>query len=182
MKVMGDKKTGQANTLPGQQCPVCHKKTLSLIERMVEVPFFGGMFIFSMDCSECNYHKSDLEAATLKDPCKFTYEVQSEEDLRVRVVKSSEATIKIPHIGSIESGPASNGYVTNIEGVLNRMKVIIEKVRDQSEEAKDRKKAKNLLKKLQNILWGREKTKIIIEDKTGNSAIISEKAERKVLK
>ena len=45
-----------------------------------------------------------------------------------------------------------------------------------------KKKAKNLLKKIQNILWGEEKIKIIIEDRTGNSAIISDKAVKEKLK
>ena len=39
-----------------------------------------------------------------------------------------------------------------------------------------------LLKKIQNILWGSEKAKIIIEDKTGNSAIISDNAVKEKLK
>ena len=47
-------------------------------------------------------------------------------------------------------------------------------VNDSDEEAK--KKAKNLLKKLLNVKWGKESLKIIIEDPTGNSAIISDKA------
>ena len=40
----------------------------------------------------------------------------------------------------------------------------------------DQKKAKNLLKKITNCMWGREKLKLILEDPSGNSAIISDKA------
>ena len=43
-------------------------------------------------------------------------------------------------------------------------------------------KAKNLLKKIQKISWGQEKAKLIIEDPSGNSAIISEKAVKSKLK
>jgi zinc finger protein len=169
--------------LDGQECPMCKEKTLVLTEHTAEVPYFGKMFIFAMTCSNqsCSYHKADVEFAEKKDPCQYTFEIQSEEDLKVRVVKSSEATVKIPHVGSIESGPASNGYVTNTEGIINRMKVMIEKMRDEAEDESDRKKAKNLVKKLQNVLWGREKLKIIINDPSGNSAIISERAEMKKL-
>lgn len=177
----GEPKGSAPHVLGGQQCPMCREKKLTLSEQLVEVPYFGKMFIFSMNCSGCNYHKSDLEAAELKPACKYTFEVENEEDLKVRVVKSGEANIKIARVGNIESGPASNGYVTNIEGVINRMKVMVEKARDEAEDAKARKKAKNLVKKLQNVLWGREKIKITIEDKTGNSAIISEKAEKSKL-
>ena len=59
-----------------------------------------------------------------------------------------------------------------------RFKKQIETLRDTVEDEDDKKAAKNLLKKLQNVLWGSEKLKITIEDPTGNSAIISERAIR----
>ena len=43
-------------------------------------------------------------------------------------------------------------------------------------------KAKNMLKKINKIIDGQEKAKLIIEDPSGNSAIISEKAEKSKLK
>ena len=68
------------------------------------------------------------------------------------------------------------GFVSNIEGILNRVKYQVENARDTAEDDEDKKKAKNLLKKLLRIMWGQEKQKIIIEDPSGNSAIISDKA------
>jgi len=169
-------------TLPGQPCTFCHKKTLTLTDEELEIPYFGKVHIFSMTCSNCKYHKADIEATEKKEPCKYTFEINSEKDLKIRVVKSSEATVKIPHITTITPGPASQGFVTNIEGILNRVKYQIETARDTAEDNSDRKKAKNLLKKLLKISWGQEKQKIIIEDPSGNSAIISDKAEKSVLK
>jgi zinc finger protein len=55
---------------------------------------------------------------------------------------------------TIDPGPASNGYVTNVEGILNRVKVMLEKTRDTEDDKTKRKKAKTLLKKVQNALWG----------------------------
>jgi zinc finger protein len=165
-----------------EPCPFCHKKTLVLTEKETEVPYFGKLFLFSMTCSSCKYHKSDIEAAERKDPSKYTFEISSEKDLKVRVVKSAEATVKIPFITDIRPGPASQGFVTNIEGILNRVKYQIESLRDNAEEKSDQKKAKNILKKLNKIMWGQEKQKIIIEDPSGNSAIISDKAEVSKLK
>ena len=51
-----------------------------------------------------------------------------------------------------------------------------------SEDDSDKKKAKNLLKKLMKIKLGQQKQKMIIEDPSGNSAIISDKAEKSSLK
>lgn len=170
-----------AEELGGQPCPICHKKTLTLREEEREVPYFGKVYIFSMSCSDCKYHKADVETIEQKEPCKYTLEVSSEEDLNIRIIKSAQGTVKIPHITTIESGPASNGYITNVEGLLRRVKHIIEMARDSEEDANIKKKAKNLLKKLGKVLFGQEKIKIIIEDPSGNSAIISDKAQKSKL-
>jgi zinc finger protein len=164
------------SVLGGQPCPICHKKTLTLTEAESEVPYFGKMFIFSMSCSSCKYHKADVEAAEKHEPAKWTVEVSGPEDMKIRVVKSSTANIKIPFVTTIEAGTGSNGYITNIEGVLNRVKKILEGLRDNAEDKSERKKAKNILKKLLKAERGDEKLKIIIEDNEGNSAIVSEKA------
>ncbi|MBR9683099.1 ZPR1 zinc finger domain-containing protein [Candidatus Woesearchaeota archaeon] len=161
--------------IKNQPCPICGKKGLTLKEEEVEIPYFGKVFVFSMNCVECHYNKSDLEPIEKKEPCKFTLEIDSEDDLNVKIVKSGEATIKIPHVITIESGPTSNGYITNVEGLLERVKRIIEGAVD-AEDDKARKKAKNLIKKINKVIFGKEKLKIIVEDPSGNSAIISDKA------
>ena len=168
--------------LEKQPCPMCRQKTLTLMESETEVPFFGKVYLFSMNCSNCKYHMSDVEAQEKHEPSRYTIEIDSEKDLGIRVIKSSEATVKIPHVTTISPGPASIGYVTNIEGILTRVKSSIESLRDSAEDEEDRKKAKNLLKKLQKVMWGQEKLKIIIEDPSGNSAIISDKAVKQNLK
>lgn len=165
-----------------QPCPLCNEKTLILTEREMEVPYFGKVYLFSMTCSNCKYHKADVEALEKKEPVKFEFEISSEEDMKVRVVKSSEATVKLPHIAEITPGPASQGYVTNIEGILNRVKYQVEAAKDMEEDDEGKKKASNLLKKIMKITWGQEKQKIIIEDPSGNSAIISDKAVKLQLK
>jgi zinc finger protein len=173
-------------TVSGETCPFCNEKTLSLTEARREVPFFGMCLLFSMDCSNCKYHKADVETEETHEPARYTFECSSEEDLKVRVVKSANATVKIGTIGSIEPGEAANGYVTNIEGVLSRMKNQIEHMKRAAEEGEDEdeetiEQAKKHLKKLTRVLWGQEAIKITISDPTGNSAIISEKAEKKRL-
>jgi len=165
-----------------QQCPLCNQKTLILTERETEVPYFGKVYLFSMTCNNCKYHKADVESIEQKEPVKYEFEISSEEDIKVRVVKSSEAVVKLPHLATITPGPASQGYVTNIEGILNRVKYRIEAAKEMEEDEDNKKKAKNLLKKITRITWGQEKQKIIIEDPSGNSAIISDRAVKSSLK
>ncbi|MDD5177946.1 MAG: ZPR1 zinc finger domain-containing protein [Candidatus Nanoarchaeia archaeon] len=166
-----------------QKCPFCLKKTLTLTEDQMDIPFFGKTYIFSMTCSNCKYHKSDIEAEETKDPVRYTLEIDNAKDMNIRVVKGSEATVSIPNLKmTMESGPSSDGFVTNVEGMLQRFKKIIESERDNTDEEDVRKEAKNLLKKLWKVELGEQKVKLIIEDPTGNSAIISEKVKVEKLK
>jgi zinc finger protein len=167
--------------LKNQPCPVCSEKKLTLREEAIEIPHFGRTYVFSMTCEGCAYRKADLEAGEHKEACKYTFEISSDKDLNIKIVKSGEATVKIPYIMTIEPGPTSEGFITNVEGLLNRVKTVLEST-EQAEEDKDsKKKVRKMIKKLNNVVLGREKLKITIEDPTGNSAILSDKAVKKKL-
>lgn len=172
----------EISVIEGELCPMCHEKALTLTERDMEIPYFGKVSIYSMTCQSCKYHKADLECLEKHDPAILTFTITKEEDLNVRVVKSGEATVKIPYIMSIEPGEISQGYVTNIEGILNRVKHVLETARDNEEEEELKQKAKNSLKKIQQALNGQEELKIIIEDPSGNSGIVSDQTDIKPLK
>lgn len=164
-----------------QDCPFCDEAKATLREEEIEIPHFGRVYVFSLDCESCGARKSDVEPAEEKEPCRYTLDVESEEDLNIKIVKSGEATVKIPRIITMEPGPAANGYVTNVEGLLQRVRKIIQSSVEGEEDPALRKKAKNLLRKLSQALVGREKIKIIIEDVSGHSTIISEKAQKSKL-
>lgn len=179
---MQETQEAKEEELSKQECPFCHEKEMVLTEREMEVPYFGNVYLFSMTCSNCKYHKADVECAEQKEPCKHSIEVSGEEDMKIRVVKSSEATVKIPHVVEITPGPASQGYVSNVEGILKRVKAQIESAKEAEEDMDAKKAAWKLIKKLNRVMWGQEKLKIIIEDPSGNSAIISDKAQKSSLK
>ena len=168
--------------IKGQICPMCGKKALTLTEAEENIPHFGKIYLFSMSCSDCKYTKTDVESAEVNDPCKYEIEIDGEKDMSIKIVKSSTATVKIPHVGSMEPGVDSEGFITNVEGLINRFVEIIKSSAESEEDKSARKKAKNLLKKLNKVVWGQEMLKIIIEDPAGNSAVISEKAKKSSLK
>lgn len=166
----------------GQRCMACGKDTLELRQREMEVPYFGKVLMFSMTCPTCKFHKSDIDMLEKQEPSKYTFEIESEDDLSVRIIKSGEATVKLPFITTIEPGMASQGYITNVEGLLNRIEYQLKSVKENAEDEADKKKAKNLLKKIFKIKTGQERQKLILEDPSGNSAIISDKAKKEKLK
>jgi len=159
-----------------QECPFCGENKATLKEEEIEIPYFGRVFVLSMECEGCGTRKSDVEPADPKEPCKYTLEIDSEDDLNIKIVKSGQATVKIPRIITMEPGPASNGYVTNVEGLFERAKKIIQSAGEAEDDPVAKKKAKNLIKKINQILVGREKIKISIEDPSGHSCIVSDKA------
>jgi zinc finger protein len=168
------------DTLEKQPCPMCMKKTCTLTEEEMDIPYFGKTFIFGMNCTACDFKMSDVEAEEPKDPVKITFEVNGEKDLKARFVKSGAAIIKIPTL-KITINPGSNpeGYVSNIEGLLKRVKKVVEQQRDSASAEGDKSAkttAKNLLKKIWKIECGDIPMKVVVEDPNGNSAIISEKA------
>lgn len=171
-----EKSEGGLDVVAGEVCPVCSQKSLTLSEREQEIPFFGKVLIFSMTCSGCKFHKADVECVEQKEPARYTIEVSGSDDMAIRVVKSGQASVKIPYVADIEPGEASNGYVTNVEGLLQRVKQQVEVIRDTEEDDAAVQKAKGLIKKINKCVWGEAKLKIVIEDPTGNSAIISDKA------
>lgn len=175
-----------AELMSGEECALCHKKTATYMQSEKDIPYFGRVYVFSVTCEnpECKYHKADIESAEQRDPVKYSIEISGDADMHIRVIKSSEATVKIPHVITITPGPASNGYVTNVEGILNRVKSAIESAKTDAEEedSEAKQKARKLIKKLNRAIVGQDSIKIIIEDPSGNSAIISEKAVKEILK
>ena len=166
----------EPNKVEGEMCPFCHHKTLTLMEELIEIPYFGNTFVFSMRCSSCKYSKADLEAEENKPPAKYTLDITDSEDMSIRVIKSSQATVKVPRIASIEPGQAADGYVTNVEGIFQRIKDQLESIKNNDDDEDAKNKARKMIKKINRIIIGQDSAKLIIEDPSGNSAIISDKA------
>ncbi len=165
------------NILEDQPCPFCKVNKLALIEDEKDIPHFGKVFLFSMNCKNCDYKISDIECAEIHEPSKYTITIDNEKDMSIKIVKSSTATVKIPQLKiSVEPGNEAEGYITNVEGLLDRFVKVLEAERDTAEDNDIKKHAKNLLKKIWKVKLGDFPLKIIIEDKNGNSAIISDKA------
>jgi zinc finger protein len=88
------------------------------------------------------------------------------------------ATIKIPELGvQIDPGPACQGFVTNIEGVLDRIENIVRGALIWAEN-EERENAITLLDQIARARLGAMPFTLIIEDPSGNSAIISEKVKK----
>ncbi len=120
---------------------------------------------------------------TQREPVRYEMKIETIEDLNARVVRSTSGTIRVPELGiDVEPGTISDSYVTNIEGVLDRIQDVVimasKWVKDDEEKYAI---SQDILKKMNDARLGKQKLTIIIEDPLGNSAIISDKAVFKTL-
>ena len=139
-------------TVTRSVCPLCHKE---LLTNWVpdNIPFFGeGMHITSI--CECGFRYSDTLILAQRKPVRYELKIKNQDDLDARVVRSTSGTIRIPELGvDIEPGPASESFVSNIEGVLDRVEEILGMVTRWGEEEKTAR-ASELLSILEKIKAG----------------------------
>jgi len=141
------------------------------------IPYFGDIMYISANC-KCSFRFADTMILTSKEPIRYELTVESLEDLDARVIRSTSGTIRIPEMGiNIEPGTVSDSYITNIEGVLQRVRGVLEMagrlVQDEDEKFS---RSQELLRMLDEVIEGKRTITVIIEDPMGNSAIISKKA------
>ena len=173
------------NEVMYSDCPVCGAKNkLEVTNRTDNIPYFGDMLETAVSCKECGYQSSDSIALEQNDPVKFTLTIDDSK-LNTRVAKSQTATLSIPELGlKVEPGPKSQGYVSNVEGILNRFESAIVRALtlEGSEIEKDAEEnAYKLIESLASIKMGELSTLLVLEDPFGNSIIDDDDAEKEML-
>lgn len=149
-----------------------------------DIPYFGEAMIIAGVCS-CGFRHSDTILLGQKEPARYTMVVTEIEDLDARVIRSCSGTIRVPELGvDVEPGPASESYVSNIEGVLDRIRGIVEFATKSARDAgaaDSTCRGEEILRNLDLALCGQFKLTVIIEDPLGNSAIASDRAVKSAL-
>ncbi len=160
------------------KCPACGIEGVAKsIMKEIEIPHFGNVLETSIQCPSCGFKHNDIIALEQNDPAKYVLEI-NRNNLSIRVVRSQSATVSIPEIGvKVEPGPKSEGYVTNVEGILTRFEDAVKKALNLFEDAKSQTNAKKTLEDIQELKKGNGTATLIILDPFGQSNIVSEKAE-----
>ena len=160
------------------KCPACSVEGLAKsIMKEIEIPHFGKVLETTIQCPKCGFKHSDIIALEQNDPAKYVIEINKNK-LSVRVVRSQSATVSIPEIGvKVEPGPKSEGYVTNVEGILTRFEDAVKKALKLFDDEQSQKNAKNTLKQIEELKKGNGTATLIIMDPFGQSNIVSENVE-----
>ena len=162
-------------------CPLCHED-LIIQWKSDNIPFFGEVMYITALC-DCSFRFADTMILTQREPVRYEMAIETVEDLDARVVRSTSGTIRVPELGiDVEPGTISDSYVTNIEGVLDRIQdVVITASKWVKDDEEKYAISQDILKKMNDARLGKQKLTLIIEDPLGNSAIISDKAVFKTL-
>jgi len=159
------------------ECPVCREKSLKIEDYIYSIPIVGKVILTSGKCSTCGYKFNDVRLAEAGKPRKLVLKVERPEDLNALVVRASSASILIPELDlSMIPGPASEGYITTVEGILERFLEAVDTACADSKADKTAcEKARNMIKE---AIQGKWKFTLVIVDPEGVSAIVSDKARK----
>lgn len=163
-------------------CPVCMSKgTVKFISKTENIPYFGDIMESTIECSKCGYKHSDTICLDQKEPVRYSM-IINKGNISARVVKSQTASVKIPELGlMVEPGTKCQGYVSNIEGVLNRFEDAVNTALGFVEDEESRNNALKILEELEKVKNGESEVEIIIEDPFGHSAILHNDASSRKL-
>jgi zinc finger protein len=168
--------------LPIKCCPICGAKdTFQVKGRIDHIPYFGETMETLVICSSCKFKHADVTHLEEYEPMRHEFSISSEDDMMVRVVRSSTGTIKVPELGvMVKPCSASEGYITNIEGVLDRIEKAVRLAIVRADPIR-RHRGEAKLKKLEGIRRGKVKAKLIVMDPFGHSAIADKRTKRRRL-
>jgi zinc finger protein len=153
-------------------CASCGKETLNVKELFSLIPRFGRVVMISMLCSNCGYRVFDTLSLEDKGPSKIEFKVNGLKDLSSRVIRSSSSILTIPELGlELKPGDKSEGFITNIEGVLVRFLAFAEQLY-RSVEPEEKEGAMATIEKIKLAMEGTGPFTVIIDDEYGNSAIL----------
>jgi zinc finger protein len=162
--------------VPGP-CPVCNAD-IEYLYQTENIPYFKGILIISACCPACGWRFAETQLLENAEPSRWELRVESADDLNIRVVRSTTGIIRIPELGvRVDPGPACEGFVSNVEGVICRVEAVVDNLISWNEhDPEEREKALAIKKKLEMVREGTLPVTLIIDDLTGNSAILADKA------
>ncbi len=164
-----------------QSCPVCGTEdSLRMLAHTSEIPYFGEHTQITMSCSSCGWRVTDFIPAEGKKAGMWKLVIANRGHISARVVRSSSCTVRISELGlEVSPGSSSTGYISNVEGVLERFCMAIGTIRKQAERDKEDvtlEKCDDLLGRIESVKDAREIVTLELLDPVGHSQILHEDA------
>jgi zinc finger protein len=162
-------------------CPICRKEgQVKMRTHIDDIPYFGEHTQVTVLCDDCGWRQTDFIPAEGKKPSACELKLDNVSCMSVRVIRSSSCTVQIPELDlEVSPGNDSTGYVSNVEGVLERFLRIINMVKRQKvddDEQEDVALLDHMIAALDSARSGEpiEEITLRLLDPRGHSMILSE--------
>jgi zinc finger protein len=154
-------------------CPVCKSKNTKVTQKILDIPHFTELWLFNIVCFDCHFKHNDFLNLSINEPIRYVYHAENKEDYETKIVRAANGTIIFPQIGAmIEPGPNAEGFINNIEGILQDIRGktlhLLKDATDEQEITRIREYCELLNEYIEKNL----PIDIVIEDPFGNSSII----------
>jgi zinc finger protein len=151
-------------------CFICGARgTLRIAYRFTNLPVEGKAILLSLKCGFCGYRATDIYPLRENREKLIKIEINSEKDLNKLVYVSSGSRVLIPELKlELELKQIDKGFVTTVEGILERFKEKTEYVCTQENVSSE---CAELLGSLEKAFRGELKFSLIIEDPFGRSSV-----------
>ena len=171
-----------SSTVLGLRCPNCDSEGLLTNDTEYNVDNFGSVLLNVTSCPHCGYRHTDVLTLTNREPVFLRVKIRSLKDLNIKVIKSGTATVDIPEFkATITPGPNSEGYITNVEGILEKIEDALTFMLSSVDSVRLRK-GKKTLKQIRDAREGKSHFTLIIQDPLGNSGLVAEADQSKITK
>jgi len=107
-----------------------------------EIPYFGEHTQITLSCEQCGMRQTDFIPSEERGALSFSLSIEKVEHLQARIVRGSSGTVRIPELDlEVSPGTQSTGYVSNVEGVVNRfidiIRMMMRQIRTEIEDGND---------------------------------------------
>jgi len=165
--------SSETNLTSGIRCPSCDSENMNISQTEYRVQHFGTVLFNTTRCSKCGYKHTDVLSLEKREPIHIQAKISSLADLDIKVIKSGTATISIPEFGAtITPGPNSEGFITNVEGVLAKVEDALIFMLS-STDAPCVNRGRKMLEKIRDARDSEPCFTIIMEDPLGNSSLVA---------
>jgi len=150
-----------------------------------EIAYFGEHTQITLTCPGCGWRQTDFIPAEAREGSSHTYRIDSTDDLQVRVIRGSACTVRLLELDlEVRPGSHSTGYVSNIEGVLNRFQDVVDMVgRQAAIEGDDGAitELEQLTQAMLEIRTGQMEATLQLLDPHGHSMILTDDVQTRAL-
>ena len=167
-------------------CVICgFDGGLSMLAHTEEIAYFGEHTQITLTCPGCGWRQTDFIPAEAREGSSHTYRIDSTDDLQVRVIRGSACTVRLLELDlEVRPGSHSTGYVSNIEGVLNRFQDVVDMVgRQAAIEGDDGAitELEQLTQAMLEIRQGQREATLQLLDPHGHSMILTDDVQTRAL-